>query len=167
MKRPQESATGGTIPDRRQSGNMPVERRLRVFDRTQRHAVLATVSDDRPYTSLVAFALLPDLSGALFATPRDTFKYRNILRNGQVALLIDNRSNRSTSYMEAEAITILGKAVPVRRGRRWKELSAVFTAKHFDLAGFISSPRTALVLVEADRYLHVGHFQTVSQWKVG
>ena len=165
MKGPQKSPTSGRIPDRRQSGSAPVDTRLRMLDRSQRHAVLATVSDAQPYTSLVAFALLPDLSGALFATPRDTFKYRNILNNDHVALLIDNRSNRSTSYMEAEAVTILGRAVTVRRGKRWQDLAEVFMAKHPSLGEFLSSPRTALVVIEASHYLHVGRFQTVSQWK--
>lgn len=167
MKGLQKSEAAGTIPDRRQRGLTAVDARLRLLDRRQRHAVLATMSDSQPYTSLVAFALLPDLSGAIIATPRNTFKYRNILKNEGVALLIDNRSNRPASYMGAEAVTMLGRAVPVRKGKRWRECAAVFTAKHPDLAGFVASPRTALVAVEASRYFHVGRFQTVTEWKVG
>lgn len=165
MKRPLNSVNASEIPSRRRKGSTPVAERLRALDRTQRHAVLATVSAGQPYTSLVAFALLPDLSGALFATPKDTFKYRNILENEQVALLVDSRSNRRTSYMGAEAVTIQGRAVPVRRGPRREQLAEIFTVKHPDLAGFVQSPTTALVLIEMRRCFHVGRFQTVSQWQ--
>ena len=44
--------------------------RLRELDALQRHAVLATEGDGKPYTSLVAFALSPDGAALLFPTSK-------------------------------------------------------------------------------------------------
>ena len=154
------------IPIERSEGTVSVPERLRVLDATQRHAVLATCSEGRPHTSLIAFALTPDVKGLLFATPKKTLKYRNILKNGAVSVLIDTRANTESDYLNAEAVTISGNAVPIRRGMKWKELSGIFLRKHPELSGFVESPSSALILVKATRCYHVGSFQTVSEWKV-
>jgi uncharacterized pyridoxamine 5'-phosphate oxidase family protein len=154
------------IPTERSEGTVSVPERLRVFDETQRHAVLATCSEGRPHSSLIAFALTPDVKGLLFATPKKTLKYRNILKNNAVSVLIDTRANTESDYLNAEAITISGDAVPVRRGMKWKKFAGIFLRKHPELRGFVDSPSSALILVKATRCYHVGSFQTVSEWKV-
>jgi general stress protein 26 len=167
MPRAREGGIAQPIPHKKTRGTASVPERLKALDKTQRHAVLATDSDGQPFTSLVAFALLQDLSGIVFATPKDTAKYRNIMKNKRVALLIDTRSNRESSYTDAEAITIVGIAKPARRGRRWKALSEAFTKKHPRLSRFVADPSTALVLVEIARCFHVGQFQKISKWSKG
>jgi nitroimidazol reductase NimA-like FMN-containing flavoprotein (pyridoxamine 5'-phosphate oxidase superfamily) len=143
-----------------------VAERLKVMNRTQRHAVLATVSDGQPYTSLVAFAMTADMTRVVFATPRNTAKYRNILVNNRVALLIDTRSSSDAAYMKSEAVTIIGTAKPVRRGRRREELSGILIRKHPALSRFVRATTTAVIVVEAERCLHTGSFQEVSEWLI-
>jgi hypothetical protein len=58
------------IPFNKTQGNVNVQEKLRILNKKQRQAVLATDADGQPYTSLVAFALTPDLEGLLFATPK-------------------------------------------------------------------------------------------------
>ena len=149
------------------TGNAAVAERLRFMNSTQRHAVLATVSDGQPHTSLVAFAMTPDMTSVVFATPRKTAKYRNILGNKNVALLIDIRSNTDASYMKSEAITVIGTARPVRRGREWQELSGILIKKHPALRRFVQEKTTAIIVVEAEKCFHTGSFQEVSEWRVG
>jgi nitroimidazol reductase NimA-like FMN-containing flavoprotein (pyridoxamine 5'-phosphate oxidase superfamily) len=156
----------GKIPLERSAGTVSVPDRLRVLDETQLHAVLATYWEGRPHTSLVAFALTPDVKGLLFATPKKTLKYRNILKNSSVSVLIDTRANAESDYLNAEAVSINGNATPIRRGRRWEELSDIFLRKHHGLTGFVRSPSSALILVKAVICYHVGSFQTISEWKV-
>lgn len=72
------------------------------------HAVLATESEGQPYTSLISYAITPDAKEIVFATPKSTQKYKNILKNRRISILIDTRSNTEKDYIEAEAITILG-----------------------------------------------------------
>jgi hypothetical protein len=152
------------IPFNKTGGNVDVLERLRVLNKKQRHAVLATDAAGKPYTSLVAFALTADARGALFATPRKTSKYKNILKNRNVSLLIDTRSNSARAYMKSEAVTILGAAVPVRRGKRWNDLSEILIKKHPQLTGFVRSPSSALIFVAVNKVIHAGKFQTVTEW---
>jgi nitroimidazol reductase NimA-like FMN-containing flavoprotein (pyridoxamine 5'-phosphate oxidase superfamily) len=155
-----------SIPAKTKRGSISVPERLDALNQRERHAVLSTDAKGRPYTSLVTFALLPGCAGAIFATPKETVKYRNILENPHVALLIDNRSNREEDLMGAEAITIIGRARPVRRGKKWKELTRILVEKHPALSGFVRSPSTALVLIEISHCIHVSQFQTVTRWDI-
>ncbi len=95
------------LPLHKSSGRADVKAALLTLDQKQLHAVLATDSGGQPYTSLVAFAMSGDGKGVIFATPRKTSKYKNILRNRNVSLMIDTRANTSKSYMKAEAVTII------------------------------------------------------------
>ena len=56
-----ETKTAEPIPTRVSKSSVPVINRLRILNKTQMHAVLATDSNGQPYTSLIAFALTPDL----------------------------------------------------------------------------------------------------------
>jgi len=155
----------GAIPATTSKGAVSVLTRLKRLDRTQRHAVLATALNDRPHASLVAFALTPDRRGLLFATPKRTTKYRNMNKNSRISLVIDNRGNNNDDYLRAEALTIIGRAREVRQKQVRNILTAVLTRKHPALKEFITAPTTALMLVRIERCLHIGRFQTVSEWK--
>ena len=155
------------IPDRVNKGTVPVLERLSALDKDQLHAVLATACDGQPYTSMIAYALSPDKKGIVFLTPQKTQKYRNILKNNRVCLLIDTRSNTEKDYMAAESLTILGNAGPVRKGGKWSELAGVLIRKHPKLNGIINSPETRLIFVKITRCIHVTRFQTVSEWISG
>jgi heme iron utilization protein len=156
--------TENKIPAKVTKGSVSVPDRLRILNRKQRHAVLATDAQGKPYTSLVAYALTSDGKGILFATPKSTRKYKNILANSMVSLLIDTRSNTDRAYMGAESVTILGKAHPVKKGLKRDNLTEIFIRKHPRLAEFVHSPETALIYVEMLHCVHVTQFQTVSEW---
>lgn len=151
------------IPSRVSKGSVSVIDRLIILNKAQRHAVLATDSDGQPYSSLIAYALTSDIKGIIFATPKSTRKYKNILKNRCVSLLIDTRSNTEKDYMDAESITILGNAYPVRRGKKWSELAEILKNKHPRLTSFIDSHETALVYIEIIKCIHVTKFQTISE----
>ena len=152
------------IPVTFSKGSVSVLDRLRTLNRKQRHAVLATDAQGHPYTSLVAYALTADGKGVLFATPKSTRKYKNILANNRVSLLIDTRSNTDKGYMQSESLTMIGKAHPVRKGTKWTSLAEILIKKHPRLAEFVRSPETALIYVEMMHCVHVSQFQTVSEW---
>jgi nitroimidazol reductase NimA-like FMN-containing flavoprotein (pyridoxamine 5'-phosphate oxidase superfamily) len=151
------------IPHNVQKGRISVIKRLKKLNSQEPHAVLATELKGNPYTSLVAYALTPDGKGIIFATPRKTRKYKNILKNKNVSLLLDNRTNTTRDYLGAEAVTILGKARAVRRGKEYATLAGILANKHPGLQDFIHSPSTALILIEIHQCIHVSRFQTVSE----
>jgi nitroimidazol reductase NimA-like FMN-containing flavoprotein (pyridoxamine 5'-phosphate oxidase superfamily) len=160
-----ERSARGVIPATISRGKVSVLARLKRFDRTQRHAVLATALNYRPHASLVAFALTPDRRGLLFATPKGTTKYRNMLKNSRVSLVVDNRENSKADYLGAEACTIFGRAREVRKKQERTALAGVLARKHPALREFIDAPTTALILVRIERCLHIGRFQTVTPWR--
>lgn len=153
------------IPTITKKGSVSVSERLIAFDKREHFAVLATDDNGQPYTSLVSYALEPGLNRIIFPTPRNTQKYKNIMQSKNVALLIDNRTKKGkTTIMGTEAITVVGIARPLRRGKKWDQMAAIFLKKHPGLEGFIRAETTALIIVEATRCIHVGQFQTVSVW---
>ena len=154
------------IPDKATKGDASVPERLHIINKTQPHAVLATDAGGQPYTSLIAYALIPDMKGLIFITPKSTRKYKNILKNRKVSLLIDTRSNTARDYMGAESVTILGNARPVKRSKKRSELAALFIKKHSRLSGVIDSPETTLIMVEIIKCIHVTKFQSVSVWEI-
>ncbi|MEW6054005.1 MAG: pyridoxamine 5'-phosphate oxidase family protein [Nitrospirota bacterium] len=156
--------SGKKIPDRISRGSANIPERLKRIDKTQPHAVLATDADGQPYASLIAYALTPDVKGILFATPKSTRKYRNILRNRKVALLIDTRTNTEGDYMHAEAVTILGSAHLLRRGTKRESFAKIFLRKHPMLKDILKSPGTALVHIAIEQCIHATRFQSVTVW---
>ena len=142
-----------------------VKKDLNGLLESQPLAVLATQSDAQPYTSLVAFVSSKDLKELYFATTRATRKYANILANPQVALLMDNRSNKPSDFRWAMAVTALGKAHELK-GEKAKKAKTLYLAKHPELEGFLTSPTCALVGVEVRKYYLVTRFQDVIEVQV-
>lgn len=158
---------GETIPVTVKKGSEDVLKRLAVLNKQQPHAVLATVSDNMPYTSLIAYAITPDLKGLIFATPRKTRKYRNIIRNRNVCLLLDSRANTANDYIKAESISVLGSANLIKKGTKREDLIKIFIEKHPGLKDFVHTDSTALILVKITKYIHVNSFQVVSEMSMG
>ena len=78
---------------------------LRKVIFSQYYAVLSSSKDGRSYSNLVAFAASDDLKTVVFATGKGTEKFKRISNNGNVSLLIDNRTNRPADVSKAVAIT--------------------------------------------------------------
>lgn len=152
------------LPVTTEKGTAIIPEKLKDFDTKEYFAVLATDDAGMPYTSLISYALTPDLKTVIFATPKGTRKYANLLHSGKVSLLIDNRSRGEDRLVKTEAITIIGNARPVRKGKTWDRLAELFLEKHPDLEKFLHAPTTALIAVEIVRCVHVSHFQALSVW---
>jgi nitroimidazol reductase NimA-like FMN-containing flavoprotein (pyridoxamine 5'-phosphate oxidase superfamily) len=125
---------------------------LRQTVGAQRFAVLATLSNQQPYSNLVAFAVSDDLRQIIFATNRDTQKYRNILSNNKIALLIDNRSNSQSDFTRALAITVIGIAKELN-GEGRDDLVQSYLNKHTSLKEFLNTPDTAIINVQVTDYI--------------
>jgi nitroimidazol reductase NimA-like FMN-containing flavoprotein (pyridoxamine 5'-phosphate oxidase superfamily) len=135
---------------------------LRDLFQSQKLAVLATHNKEQSHASLMAFAATNDLKHLIFATTRTTHKYANLIANSQVALLIDNRSNKEVDFHEAIAVTATGQAceVGVTERNRFLEL---YLAKHPHLEQFVASPACALFKLGVHKYSIVSRFQNVKE----
>ena len=130
---------------------------------TQPLAVLASDRGGQPYTSLVAFASLEGGRRLLFATTRATRKYENLMENGKVSLMLDDRSNRASDFREAAAATVLGVADEVVNEVDKERLARLYIDKHPHLEEFLRSPTCALFMVNVKVVYLVSRFQDVME----
>jgi len=161
MSLPDELASGAAANHGSDEGLDSVIRRLVV---SQPYAVLCTQGQGQPYGSLVAFAMTPDLTSAVFATPRATRKFRLLSECDHVALLIDNRSEFPGQLMEVEAVTATGRATVVEQGEELERWAGLLTERHPYLSRFARAASCSLFRIQIVRYFHVTRFQEVRQW---
>ena len=110
--------------------------------------------------SLVAFANTDNLREIVFATLRTTRKYANIDADKHVALLIDNRSNKTADFRKAMAATAIGqiREITKRKNSRYLRL---YLEKHPHLKEFVEAPTCALLCIVVEKYYVVNRFQQV------
>ncbi len=125
-------------------------------------AVLATQGEEGPHTSLVAFTKADGIGDLLFATNRATKKFANIMSDCKVALLIDDRKNQVSDFMDAIALTAHGTAWELE-GEERERMSLVYLEKHPHLVDFVASPSTALVRVKVSKLDVARRFQWVME----
>jgi len=75
---------------------------------TNNLAVLATEGDGQPHASLIAVTPTDDFVHLIFATYRSTRKYTNLINNGKVAILFENRYINILNKQETTALTAFG-----------------------------------------------------------
>jgi nitroimidazol reductase NimA-like FMN-containing flavoprotein (pyridoxamine 5'-phosphate oxidase superfamily) len=129
---------------------------------SQIQAVLATQHQRQPYTSLMAFAVTPDLRQIVFATYRATQKYANLLANPRASLLIDNRCNNATDYRNAVAISAQGAVREADASQR-ADFLELYLHKHPKLRDFVTAADCVLLQLDVECYYVVSQFQSVAE----
>jgi nitroimidazol reductase NimA-like FMN-containing flavoprotein (pyridoxamine 5'-phosphate oxidase superfamily) len=127
---------------------------------SQLQAVLATQNQQQPYTSLMAFVATADLTKLLFATYRETHKYRNLVANPRAALLIDNRTAQLADHYSGIAVTATGSVKEVAPAEKEKLLQ-LYLARHPNLEDFVTCPACALMEMRVEHYYIVSQFHNV------
>jgi nitroimidazol reductase NimA-like FMN-containing flavoprotein (pyridoxamine 5'-phosphate oxidase superfamily) len=128
--------------------------------KSQYFSVLATRSDGRLHTSLVAFVATEDLDAIVFATPKATRKFHNLSAHPEVSLLVDNRSNDAVDIYNVTAVTVSGTAEALAGAGR-EDMLRLYLKKHPYMEEFVRSPNSALVRVNVRKYDVVTDFQNV------
>jgi nitroimidazol reductase NimA-like FMN-containing flavoprotein (pyridoxamine 5'-phosphate oxidase superfamily) len=123
-------------------------------------AVLATQASRGPYTTLVGFAATGDLRHIFFVTSRSTRKYAALKSHPNVSMLMDSRTNRTSDFSDAVAVTALGSASEVDKDKSEK-IVTLYLTRHPHLEDFVSSPSCALIRVQVEKYIVVTRFQQV------
>jgi uncharacterized pyridoxamine 5'-phosphate oxidase family protein len=125
---------------------------------TQYFAVLSSDENGQPYSNLIAFAVTEDLKSLIFVTGRNTLKYRNIIKNQRVSLLIDSRTNNPADIEKATAITVIGDAHEVTESERG--FQSLYLNKHPHLSHFVSNPDNAIIVVTVAVFIIAGFDNT-------
>jgi uncharacterized protein YhbP (UPF0306 family) len=136
--------------------------KLKKLFSSQKLGVLATQRKKNPYTSLVAFACSDDMRKIVFATPKTTRKFANILSNSSVSFFIDNRTNRAIDFRKAIGLTALGSVRQVRKNKNSK-LMKLYLSKHPQLDSFLASQSCAFLCIDVKSFYIVERFQKVTE----
>ena len=132
---------------------------------SQKLGVLATQSEMYPHTSLVAYAFTKDLKFIIFATLKNSRKFKNIENHPEVSILIDNRKNRTSDFKNAVALTATG--IALRPSKLQNIRYRYLYLKSFpDLRGFINDPDSMIIPLKVDKYTYVQQFQEVAELKI-
>ncbi len=118
---------------------------------TSRFAVLATEGDGQPHASLVAITPVDGFRRLVFATYRNTLKYRNLMNNRKVAVLIEDEHVNMKGLKEKVVLTVIGHTENISK----EENQAAFMAhlkRHPQMESFMLSPDCALIQVIARSY---------------
>lgn len=137
-----------------------LEEKLKKLLSSQKLGILATQQKKNPYTSLVAFACSDDMRRIVFATPKTTRKFANIISNSNVSFFIDNRSNKAVDFRKAIGVTALGSARQIRKKKN-SRLMKLYFKKHPQLESFLASPSCAFICIDIKSLYVVERFQNV------
>ena len=114
-------------------------------------AVLATDGDGQPHTSLIAITPLRSFRQLVFATYRNTLKYRNLKHNSKVALLIENRDAEMKYLQGSTVLTIIGHTEEIADAE-YESAYKAHLKRHPEMESFMLSSDCALILVIAQSY---------------
>ncbi len=113
--------------------------------------VLAT-ADDAPHCSLMAYVMAPD-GHICMATLPDTRKWRNILGNPNVSLLVDNRERLPDLGREAlTAVTVTGRHDPFPDPEGETAAKRLMADRHGHLGGILTRPEARVIRIRPTAY---------------
>ncbi len=119
--------------------------------KTSGFAVLATEGNGQPHTSLIAITPLGNFRQLIFATNRNTRKYRNLSHNNKVAVLIESGVINIKGLKQSVVLTIIGHAEEISI----TENEAAYQAhlnRHPEMESFMLSSDCTLIRVMAQSY---------------
>ena len=121
--------------------------KMKALVREKDSCVLATVSSGKPHCSLMSYITDPECREIYMVTYPKTQKYKNLLENPWVSLLIDTREEgRGIAIREKKALTVSGifqKTDPAKE----KGVRAQFLARHPQLEELVADPEAEIITI--------------------
>lgn len=143
-----------------------IEDTIRCVLERNRLAVLSTQLNGQPHASLVAFTPLEGLKFLAFATYRSTLKYKSILEDKRLAILIEDRDGDTTRLLDQKLfLTAIGEAIKTPADVRQAYIMT-HLARHPDLENFLISPDCEFVLVAIHSYQVVSSINDVRWYRL-
>jgi nitroimidazol reductase NimA-like FMN-containing flavoprotein (pyridoxamine 5'-phosphate oxidase superfamily) len=125
--------------------------KMKDFVRKKNICVLATVSDHKPYCSLMAY--IPDVTceEIYMVTHKNTTKFNNLQKNPLVSLLIDSRETQPRS--NAQALTISGVFIPLIDENKKQKIRDRMLESFPHMKDFIHHPESELIRIKINSFL--------------
>jgi nitroimidazol reductase NimA-like FMN-containing flavoprotein (pyridoxamine 5'-phosphate oxidase superfamily) len=141
--------------------------KMKALVREKDMCVLATVSNNRPHCSLMAYVANDACTEIYMVTFKDTKKYRNLRENPWVSLLIDTREeDRGSRRPEARALTVTGVFEQIGDDSMRLQIREALMRRHAQLEGFADQPDAEVFSIRIHSFLLLdgltnSHFETV------
>jgi nitroimidazol reductase NimA-like FMN-containing flavoprotein (pyridoxamine 5'-phosphate oxidase superfamily) len=119
---------------------------MKQLVRAKSMCVLSTVSESKPYCSLMAYASNDDGTEIYLATHRSTKKFRNLCANPAVSLMIDTREDAPRS--QVWALTIEGACELLEDDARKRRVRSRLLSLHPHLSNFLAHTDSELLCVK-------------------
>lgn len=124
---------------------------IKFLIKSKSTCVLATAAGGEPHCSLMSY--VADDDGRLFymASAKDTRKYRNLLGNASVSLLIDTRDEGKENN-PVKALTVKGVFQPITDGAEKQGVMHLLLLRHPQLKDIADSRDVEVFQIKAEAY---------------
>ena len=129
--------------------------------------VLATVSSEKPYCSLMAYVSDDDCREIYMVTQRQSRKYENLTKNPYVSLLIDTREEHPGSPLsEAKALCLNGTFQKIDDEIKKTHVRAKLLERHPHIKELLDHPGAEILCIRLSSFLLLNglmdaHYETI------
>lgn len=129
--------------------------------------VLATVSENNPHCSLMAYVTDNDCREIYMVTNRQSTKFRNLSANPLVSLLIDTREEHTGMQRpDAQALTVSGVYQEIQDEPKKTCIRSKLLEKHPHIKNLMDMPDAEIFCVKVKSFLLLdgvsdAHFETL------
>ena len=125
--------------------------KMTALVRKKNVCVLSTVSDNKPYCSLMAYITDGTCKEIYMVTHRNTTKFNNLQKNPSVSLLIDSRETQPRS--NAQALTIDGVFIPLIDDNKRQNIRDRMLESFPHMKNFLHHPESEIIRVKINSFL--------------
>jgi len=125
--------------------------KMTALVRKKNVCVLSTVSDNKPYCSLMAYITDGTCKEIYMVTHKNTTKFNNLQKNPSVSLLIDSRETQPRS--NAQALTIGGVFIPLIDDNKRQKIRDRMLESFPHMKDFIHHPESEIIRVKINSFL--------------
>jgi nitroimidazol reductase NimA-like FMN-containing flavoprotein (pyridoxamine 5'-phosphate oxidase superfamily) len=135
--------------DPMKGGNMLAK--LETLLRDNSLCVLCTEAAGNPYCSLMTYLLSDDLGTLYLVSTRESRKFKNLLANPRVSVLVDSRQH-PTGEANIVSVTFAGLFQPLTDAEV-PPIKTAFAGKHPELTEILNHPDSVIFAIKLTAYL--------------
>lgn len=124
--------------------------RMKELVRKKNICVMATVSDNKPHCSLMAYITDAACEEIYMVTHKNTTKFNNLQKNSLVSLLIDSRETQPRS--KSQALTIDGVFTSPTDENKRQKIRDKMLKSFSHMQAFIHHPEAELICIKINSF---------------
>lgn len=129
---------------------------MKALARERNMCMLATDAGGKPYCSLMAYVADESCEEIYMVTHRSTQKYKNLIQNPAVSLLIDSREK--TPRNRIQTLTVEGSFHKIADDAKRTKARKMLIKTHSHLAGFIDHADAEIFCIKVSSFLLLSGF---------